>query len=66
MAVKNWKELPSPGLNDVFAPVAYLLYKKGILTEDEYVGFIESYTLESMTCMALALDRVDKMIGEVD
>jgi len=63
-AANNWRELSFPSMNDVFAPVAYLLYKKGLLTEDEYVGFIEGYTFESMGSMALTMDRIDKMIGK--
>jgi len=63
-AAKNWRELSFPSMNDVFAPVAYLLYKKGLLTEDEYVEFIEGYTLESMGSMELTMDRVDKMLGK--
>lgn len=61
MAKKKWGELPTPVHSDIIAPFAYLLYRKGILSENEYIKFVNSYTTEPLIVFDM-LNRIDSFL----
>jgi hypothetical protein len=41
--MKDLKDLPSFGVDDFLAPIIYLLYRKGIIDEQELIAYINDY-----------------------
>ena len=58
--LKTLKELPSFGQSDYLAPIVYLLYRKGVLTDDELNEYINSYNFTDTQLDVL--QRIENMI----